>query len=327
MDLSTLYADDSSTEIQKCRTENQRLHKFIMSDWVHCNKCYTRPGSKNEMKFFLTSCGHIFCQECVQKCTKENCFVCAVKCNTITLSQQMKPDVDIYFKDPSEQIKKLIQVINFQKSHRGRLLSWLFKDKMQSYPHVPPKIIDKLEKLERENMVLHHENNYMKKLLSGRIKIAAQGGSPSTISRSSPMQQASTSRADIQRTPSTEQLQANHFSPFNSASRSKLSQTYCSPLTEKCSFNSSRVIVRTPPIKGQIGIVKSNTNEQTLTSSAKPTLNRENSGQFRSGYATPNLVPSRVPSSLSAGARLNFPVTPRRIEGFRSNSPSSKSTR
>lgn len=34
-------------------------------DWVHCNSCFVQPGSSSK-KFFLTSCGHVFCQDCIQ---------------------------------------------------------------------------------------------------------------------------------------------------------------------------------------------------------------------------------------------------------------------
>ena len=34
-------------------------------DWVHCNTCFVQPGNGSK-KFFLTSCGHVFCQDCIQ---------------------------------------------------------------------------------------------------------------------------------------------------------------------------------------------------------------------------------------------------------------------
>ncbi|KAG1650933.1 RING finger protein 212B [Nymphon striatum] len=77
-----------------------------MADWIHCNKCFVKPTRELKRKFMLTSCSHMFCDQCL---LEKKCHICKATCNVIVLSQQMKPDVEIFFKDPSQQLKKLTQ--------------------------------------------------------------------------------------------------------------------------------------------------------------------------------------------------------------------------
>ncbi|KAG1650932.1 RING finger protein 212B [Nymphon striatum] len=93
-----------------------------MADWIHCNKCFVKPTRELKRKFMLTSCSHMFCDQCL---LEKKCHICKATCNVIVLSQQMKPDVEIFFKDPSQQLKKLTQVINF------RLIEFRFFEKRE----------------------------------------------------------------------------------------------------------------------------------------------------------------------------------------------------
>lgn len=38
---------------------------FQMGDWIHCNNCFLRPGTA-PVQFRLTTCGHIYCDACVE---------------------------------------------------------------------------------------------------------------------------------------------------------------------------------------------------------------------------------------------------------------------
>ncbi|GFY70509.1 RING finger protein 212 [Trichonephila inaurata madagascariensis] len=92
-------------------------------EWIHCNNCFGLPDS--EKNFYLTSCGHIYCQDCEEQCARTQCKLCGNQCSTIVLSSTLKPDVQMYFTDPDELLKKKLkevhQVSDFQKNHRARL--------------------------------------------------------------------------------------------------------------------------------------------------------------------------------------------------------------
>ncbi|KFM65302.1 RING finger protein 212, partial [Stegodyphus mimosarum] len=95
-------------------------------DWIHCNNCFQLPDSAKN--FVLTSCGHIYCCDCEEKCARELCKLCGNQCLTINISSSMKPDVQIYFMDPGEilrkKLKEILQVFEFQKNHRARLMTY-----------------------------------------------------------------------------------------------------------------------------------------------------------------------------------------------------------
>ncbi|XP_061714043.1 probable E3 SUMO-protein ligase RNF212 [Cydia pomonella] len=104
-------------------------------DWIHCNKCFSQlePG----ISLHLTSCGHMFCNKCLDNVTKgkENatCLVCRLPCSIMKLVPDMKPEVQDYFTEPEEFIKKCSEVLQFQRQHRRRLLSYLLQSTKKFY--------------------------------------------------------------------------------------------------------------------------------------------------------------------------------------------------
>ncbi|XP_065675060.1 uncharacterized protein LOC101238988 isoform X4 [Hydra vulgaris] len=100
-------------------------------DWVHCNTCFVL-ASDGKSRFHLTSCGHIFCNECIAKDEEKKCKTCGQNyTGAIYLSNQMKPDVQIYFTDVKDICKSAItqmqqaqQVSEFQKGHSRRLAAY-----------------------------------------------------------------------------------------------------------------------------------------------------------------------------------------------------------
>lgn len=92
-------------------------------DWIHCNACIRQPSSEKGRKFLLTSCGHIYCNNCVEAGTKPACRVCNTACTTIQLTSQMAPNIQHYFSDPEDLMRKAMQVFTFQRGHRQRLLA------------------------------------------------------------------------------------------------------------------------------------------------------------------------------------------------------------
>ncbi|CAB3368603.1 Hypothetical predicted protein [Cloeon dipterum] len=91
-------------------------------DWIHCNNCSRQPSQDKGLRFQLTSCGHIFCSQCVESSTNPACKVCGSKCNCLPLSSNMPPEIQSYFSDPEETIRKALQIYAFQKGHRQRLV-------------------------------------------------------------------------------------------------------------------------------------------------------------------------------------------------------------
>ncbi|OWF36567.1 RING finger protein 212B-like isoform X2 [Mizuhopecten yessoensis] len=250
-------------------------------DWLHCNTCFHQPGDGG--KFLLTSCGHIYCEKCIDQVTNGKCKMCGTACTTIPLSGQMKPDVELFFTNPMDLLKKefrkIIQVMDFQHNQRRRFFSYLM-DKLHRQQNVMEKCqraIRASHDLEREMSKLREENSYLKRLMNERESrhIASttnrshgrRSGNSSPVYRSSPS--------------SSPQM----ISSGRSQSQTQLSQTQLSQAVSQASFiglprsanaytnfgsTVSRVSVRTPPSGGRIGTVGDTPSPRRYTVPATP---------------------------------------------------------
>jgi len=140
-----------------------------MADWVHCNGCYTCPPSK-DVKFLLTSCGHILCTNCYKQ-PGLPCTMCKAKCMVTPLKPNMPPDVQQFFMDPVDVAvklhKQLLKVLDFQRSQRKRLTAYRIQ-KLNSAQGGD-------QRLQHEVRRLQEENRKMKQMLSAGAK-----GTPET---------------------------------------------------------------------------------------------------------------------------------------------------
>ncbi|KAM4022416.1 LOW QUALITY PROTEIN: putative E3 SUMO-protein ligase RNF212 [Anomaloglossus baeobatrachus] len=111
-----------------CRLDASSNHtkETKMNELVRCNMCFQQPGRKDP-RFSITSCGHVFCEQCLRKGNNENCSVCKAPCRTILLPNETDPDIKMLFMDVNVLCKKFLteftQVVEFQDSHRQRLLT------------------------------------------------------------------------------------------------------------------------------------------------------------------------------------------------------------
>lgn len=135
-------------------------------DWIHCNCCYGQPNENK--KFSLTSCGHLYCEDCVVQ-AKEKCKVCGQQCTAMVLAAPVRQDVAVYFTDSSDTLqqhfREIIKVMDFQKGHGRRLLTF-YQKKVHSLNHELQEALKKLKDTEKENDNLKQENAYMKKVLN-----------------------------------------------------------------------------------------------------------------------------------------------------------------
>ncbi|XP_041376540.1 probable E3 SUMO-protein ligase RNF212 [Gigantopelta aegis] len=216
-------------------------------DWLHCNLCFLQPG--NGLKFFLTSCGHIYCANCVNAGTKDKCKMCAAKCSTIPLTGKLKADVEVFFTDPMDLLKKyqkqVTQVFDFQKNHRKRLMSHI-RDKLlkqDEHARKTEKYGMSIQNLEREIIKLREENSYLKRLISEKgLGSHSRQGTPAKLS--SPVHRASPGISPL---------------PYLNRINSALQLQFGSQVggnTPPCSIAPGRVSVRTPPCSGRIGTTR-----------------------------------------------------------------------
>ncbi|XP_029437883.1 RING finger protein 212B isoform X1 [Rhinatrema bivittatum] len=151
---------------------------LVGMDWFHCNQCFRREGTA----FFVTSCGHILCQNCAKR---DHCGVCETACKYLALSDNMKPQEKMYFKGLKETALKyfdhIAQVASFQKQQTERLISFYKKELAEVQAAVQEALL-KISSQDRELKALKKENGELKSLL---VIVKESLNKPQSCSRSS----------------------------------------------------------------------------------------------------------------------------------------------
>nr|XP_021391310.2 probable E3 SUMO-protein ligase RNF212 [Lonchura striata domestica] len=117
---------------------------------VFCNSCLCEPRS-TAPRFCLTSCGHVFCEVCLQKGKKDECLICRKACRTLVLSKETSPDIQSLFM-PIDMLskkysKELSQVSEFQEKFRKRLLKY-HKQKIAKLEESLKKVTQQIQQLQ-----------------------------------------------------------------------------------------------------------------------------------------------------------------------------------
>ncbi|XP_039769871.1 RING finger protein 212B isoform X2 [Ornithorhynchus anatinus] len=131
-------------------------------DWFHCNQCFCKDAAP----FFVTNCGHIFCRKCV---LEEKCAICGTACKHLVLSENLKPQVKMFFKSPKETALRYLshvsQVWTFQKKQMDLLIAF-YKDRLSKLELTVQETQQRVANQEKELAVLKKENGELKKFLS-----------------------------------------------------------------------------------------------------------------------------------------------------------------
>ncbi|XP_051770950.1 RING finger protein 212B-like [Ctenopharyngodon idella] len=147
-------------------------------NWFHCNNCFVREGKK----FIVSSCGHIFCENCVNT---RQCRVCHANCNYLQISDQMKPQEKMFFRDPEKliqaRLERITQIAIFQKRQKERVFAFLRSRTVE----LERKLKEVRDECHRQVSELKQENEELKKPLSQRRtspgRFPINGGTPRMI--------------------------------------------------------------------------------------------------------------------------------------------------
>ncbi|XP_056346833.1 probable E3 SUMO-protein ligase RNF212 [Oenanthe melanoleuca] len=123
---------------------------MAMAMAVFCNSCFSEPQSPTP-RFCLTSCGHVFCEVCLQKGKKDECLVCKSACRTLVLSKETRPDIQSLFMKIDVLSKKCSkeesQVSQFQGKYRKRLVTY-HKQKIAKLEESLKKVTQQVQQLQ-----------------------------------------------------------------------------------------------------------------------------------------------------------------------------------
>ncbi|XP_033117254.1 uncharacterized protein LOC117117152 [Anneissia japonica] len=171
--------------------------------------------------------------------------------------KHLKPDVEIFFQDPADILKKhlkqVIQILEFQQKHKQLLASHRKQEilKQNSMLAEARKRSETLDILEREIKLLTEENNHLRSLLE-ESPVKRRCGTPGRIlQRTSPLNPGMASRSV---TPSP-----ILNSPYTLTSKLNRSQDgNHTPQMIRTPQGPARISLRTPPINGRLGTTPGN---------------------------------------------------------------------
>ncbi|XP_017276413.1 RING finger protein 212B isoform X2 [Kryptolebias marmoratus] len=148
-------------------------------DWFHCNQCFRKAGSK----FAVSSCGHICCEACLKS---KQCSVCGARCSYLPITDEMKPQEKVFFKDPVKLIQSrmahLSQIAVFQQAQKGRVINHLRNKSSELERHLK----EVTEQGYRQISELRGENAELKKQLMELKRETAELKKPLSQRRVSP---------------------------------------------------------------------------------------------------------------------------------------------
>ncbi|XP_075876738.1 E3 ubiquitin-protein ligase RNF212B-like isoform X2 [Nelusetta ayraudi] len=150
-------------------------------DWFHCNKCFTARGSN----FAVSSCGHIFCETCIQS---KQCSVCGSSCRYLPITDKMKPQERVFFKDPIKLIQSRLehfsQIAHFQQTQIERVTTHYRHKSIE----LELRLKEVTEQAYRQLSNLQRENSDLKRQLSELRRETTELRKPLSQRRASPGQ-------------------------------------------------------------------------------------------------------------------------------------------
>ncbi|XP_051809490.1 RING finger protein 212B-like [Acanthochromis polyacanthus] len=150
-------------------------------DWFHCNQCFTKSASK----FAVSSCGHICCEVCIKS---KQCSICGASCSYLAITDEMKPQEKVFFKDPVKLIQSELghvsQIAVFQQTQMEGVTAH-FKRKSAELER---RLKEVTEQAYRQLSELKRENADLKKQLSELRRETAELKKPLSQRRVSPGQ-------------------------------------------------------------------------------------------------------------------------------------------
>lgn len=135
-------------------------------DWIHCNTCFTCPSTNRPTVFCLSSCGHLFCINCLKKADtgfttvsgNDLCKICQKKCTYLEVNRSLKSDLQMFFKHPRELLnqymKNMKSVIEFQTFHRSHLQKHFSDKASKASKYVKQAQMELIKKAEREKFLV-----------------------------------------------------------------------------------------------------------------------------------------------------------------------------
>lgn len=150
--------------------------------WLHCNECsrgfdhhnvletYGRGQfrvAKSDLAFYVTSCGHVFCENCVssQQSSKFCCPPCNAPTSLYKLDGVLPKKLESLLKPPTGLLEEAVSVMLFQQNNANELIRGL-REKVAQQKDLLTKAKTELaqqRKLREQVTALQSENESLRR--------------------------------------------------------------------------------------------------------------------------------------------------------------------
>ena len=87
--------------------------------WVYCQRCLlttNRSRDARVLQFYITNCGHTFCEQCAGTGLSQQCFLCGRSGpKTMVVNQQLRGDMQLSCQNISASFATLTQAYTFHR--------------------------------------------------------------------------------------------------------------------------------------------------------------------------------------------------------------------
>lgn len=153
-----------------------------MQCWFSCNKCSLLPSIDSTCSFWLVSCGHIFCANCLnenQLSVLNNaatvCILCQKPVKIMQINSHMNSNILEMFKPTSDllsySVKKMKTAFEFQSLHQQRMVNNLQKKTEIGVDHARQINHELIKRREYENALRNDCNKLRIELHQSRALI------------------------------------------------------------------------------------------------------------------------------------------------------------
>uniref|UniRef100_A0A1I8NP54 RING-type domain-containing protein n=1 Tax=Stomoxys calcitrans TaxID=35570 RepID=A0A1I8NP54_STOCA len=152
---------------------------------LFCNNCFRRQSHEPHLIFYVSSCAHVLCEECVQKCA-----LCKKVYKPYAINNETPWEIAEYFETPNKHSHKYSKILRFQYSQQLRLAKF---EEMQHFEKMEQDLLAETSSKESSGMqdMLKELLNIDKNEEQASPQIRQTGESNKHISRASKMEEQS----------------------------------------------------------------------------------------------------------------------------------------
>lgn len=142
--------------------------------WVQCNRCMKKLIKHETLRYGLTNCGHIFCENCLKNATQPKCFVCQMpNPRSVVLDRHLRPELRSQFLAILPMSQTMRVAIKY-RDHHDTVNSQRFKKGLAG---IGLQFRNAKQKIEQLKAAVTHENHRVQESRSKNMKLKEYGRS------------------------------------------------------------------------------------------------------------------------------------------------------